>query len=136
MCTAACLPARPHLFITCFPPPPPSPQGSVLPAIHCLGMPELGWHLVVLMTLTLYVGNAMKDLVCAPRPLGLRYGKARLAYLGKGSEEAELNAMEYGLPSSHTMNSLCLNLYACHYLHEQEIISDDVAGEESRCLAR
>lgn len=104
-------------------------QGSVLPALIWLGFPELGWHLVVLMTLTLYVGNAMKDLVSAPRPLGLKYGKARLSYLGKGSEEAELNAKEYGLPSSHTMNSLCLNIYACHYLHEHDVIEEKVAGE-------
>ena len=105
----------------------PSFQGSFLPCIIWLGLPELGWHLVVLMTLTLYVGNAMKDLVCAPRPLGVNYGKARLSFLGKGSEETNLNAQEYGLPSSHTMNSLCLNFYAVHYLHEQSVIGDKAA---------
>ena len=101
--------------------------GSFLPAIIWLGLPELGWHLVVLMTLTLYVGNAMKDLVSAPRPLGLQYGEARLSFLGKGSEEANLNAKEYGLPSSHTMNSLCLNFYTVHYLHEKKLLSDGAA---------
>ena len=50
------------------------------------------------MTLTLYVGNAMKDLVCGPRPLGLRYGKARLKELGKGSGEAQKNAMVIAWP--------------------------------------
>lgn len=79
------------------------------------------------MTLTLYVGNAMKDLVSAPRPLGVSYGKARLSFLAKGSEEQNINAKEYGLPSSHTMNSLCLNFYAVHYLHEQKLISDSTA---------
>lgn len=82
---------------------------------------------MVLMTLTLYVGNAMKDLVSAPRPLGVSYGNARLSFLGKGSEEVNLNAKEYGLPSSHTMNSLCLNFYAVHYLHEQSVIGDRAA---------
>lgn len=79
------------------------------------------------MTLTLYVGNAMKDLVSAPRPISLRYGHQRLAFLGGGSEEAEKNSKEYGLPSSHTMNSLCFNFYICHYLHENHVISDNMA---------
>lgn len=66
--------------------------GSFLPSLLWLGLPELGFHLVMLMTLTLYVGNAMKDLVSAPRPLGLQYGGARLKLLGKASKEASLNA--------------------------------------------
>lgn len=89
-----------------------------------MGLPELGWHLIVLMNLSLYVGNAMKDLVSAPRPLGVSYGAARLAFLGSGTEEATLNAKEYGLPSSHTMNSLCLNFYVVHYLHEVGLLRD------------
>jgi membrane-associated phospholipid phosphatase len=101
--------------------------GSFLPALIWLGLPELGWHLVVLMSLTLYVGNAMKDLVCAPRPLNVAYGRAKLAFSGIGSGEADLNAKEYGLPSSHTMNSLCLNFYSVHYLREQGVIDDSAA---------
>lgn len=46
----------------------------------------------VQMTLALYVGNAIKDLVCSPRPLGVSYGKQRLRLLGAQGEEAELNA--------------------------------------------
>lgn len=44
------------------------------------------------MALALYVGNAMKDLLSAPRPLGLPYGRQKLLLLSGGSEEAELNA--------------------------------------------
>jgi hypothetical protein len=44
------------------------------------------------MTLCLYVGNAIKDLVCAPRPLGLTYGAQRLKFLGASDEEVQLNA--------------------------------------------
>jgi hypothetical protein len=51
------------------------------------------------MTLTLYVGNAMKDLVCAPRPMGLKHGKARVKALGAGSEEAAQNAKVGVAPS-------------------------------------
>ena len=79
-----------------------------------MGLPELSWHLVLLvrrarrclclpahppahpplaqMSLCLYVGNAMKDLVCSPRPLAVAYGRQRLKLLGEGGEEAELNA--------------------------------------------
>jgi membrane-associated phospholipid phosphatase len=35
---------------------------------------------------------------------------------------------EYGLPSTHTMNSLCMNFYAAHYLHVSGLVSDSAAG--------
>ena len=46
------------------------------------------------MTLSLFVGNAIKDLVCSPRPLGLAYGRQRLKFLAADSsdEEVQLNA--------------------------------------------
>lgn len=134
------------------------------------------------MTLALYVGNAIKDLVCSPRPLGVPYGRQRLRLLGAQGEEAELNAkvggqgtehagafggaravpalhrqltlsarplaglasacqaptcsaqaqrpallpspaQEYGLPSSHTLNSLCLNYFAVWYLYDRQLIA-------------
>lgn len=102
-------------------------QGFILPAFLWLGFPELGWHLVILMTVTLYVGNALKDLVSAPRPLGLKYGSIRLSHLCTESEEARKNAEEFGFPSSHTMNTITMNFYICHYLHDKELISDDTA---------
>ncbi len=37
-----------------------------------VGIPELGWRLVFLMAGCLYIGNALKDLVSAPRPTGLK----------------------------------------------------------------
>ncbi|KAL4440217.1 hypothetical protein ABPG75_003218 [Micractinium tetrahymenae] len=96
---------------------------SFLPILFWLGFPELGRNLVFLMTLALYVGNAIKDLVCSPRPLGVPYGKQRLRLLGAQGEEAELNAKEYGLPSSHTLNSLCLNYFAVWYLYDRQLIT-------------
>lgn len=35
---------------------------------------------------------------------------------------------EYGLPSSHTMNSICMNLYIVHYLYDRGLLSTPVAG--------
>ncbi len=37
-----------------------------------MGIPELGWRLVFLMAGCLYIGNALKDLVSAPRPTGIK----------------------------------------------------------------
>lgn len=102
-------------------------QGSFLPLLMWEGFPGLGSELCMLMAATLYVGNAMKDLVSAPRPLGLKYEKVRLSHISTSSEETKKNAEEYGLPSSHTMNSLCLNFYICHYLHRNDFLSNDMA---------
>lgn len=44
------------------------------------------------MALCLYVGNAIKDLVCAPRPLGVAYGRERLKFLGGSDTEALVNS--------------------------------------------
>lgn len=34
---------------------------------------------------------------------------------------------EYGLPSSHTMNSLCLNFYIVHYLLDKHLLPSEWA---------
>jgi membrane-associated phospholipid phosphatase len=101
--------------------------GSFLPALIWCGLPELGWHLVVLMTLTLYVGNAIKDLIASPRPLNIKYGRQKIKALGSQGTEHLLNAQEYGFPSSHTMNSLALNYYAVHYLYEHNLLTTQQA---------
>lgn len=69
----------------------------------------------------------MKDLVSSPRPLGLRYGNVRLVHIATLSEETKKNAEEFGLPSSHAMNTLCFNFYACHYLHKYGYFPDGAA---------
>lgn len=101
---------------------------TFLPVLLFVGLSELAWHLVALMTLTLYVGNSMKDLVCAPRPINVSYGKERLRFLGGTGEEVEKNSQEYGLPSSHTMNSIVLNFYLIRYLHSHSLLGAPAAG--------
>lgn len=101
--------------------------GSFLPALIWCGLPQLGWHLVLLMTLTLYVGNALKDLLASPRPLNIKYGRQRIKPLGSDSTEHLLNAQEYGFPSSHTMNSLALSYYSVHYLYEHNLLTTQQA---------
>ncbi len=52
------------------------------------GIPELGWRLVFLMAGCLYIGNALKDLVCAPRPVGMQSGDYRPKLLASNAEAA------------------------------------------------
>ena len=54
----------------------------------------------------------MQDLVSAPRPSSPPVRRVMT------TEDEKENAMEYGLPSSHALNTVCLMgyaVYACHY---------------------
>lgn len=35
---------------------------------------------------------------------------------------------EYGLPSSHVMNSVCFNFFTVHYLLENDVVGPETAG--------
>ncbi|KAL3141674.1 hypothetical protein ABBQ32_004364 [Trebouxia sp. C0010 RCD-2024] len=95
---------------------------TFLPSLIWSGEAELGIRLVLLMGLCLYVGNAMKDLLSAPRPFGAQYKGNQVKLIGPTKLEANINAQEYGLPSSHTMNSLCLNFFIVHYLLDKHMV--------------
>lgn len=121
---------------------------GALPALQWCGSPRLGARLSFALGAALYVGNALKDLVCAPRPLGLvaTGGGGAAARAGTrasprrprrsasapalaalphppsvitpataGAAAEAVSAREYGLPSSHVMNTLVLAAYAAHY---------------------
>jgi membrane-associated phospholipid phosphatase len=138
-----------------------------LPALQWCGSPRLGARLSLALGAALYVGNALKDLVCAPRPLGLVVGGGGGGGGGEDGGRADgasrrrsprtrlppraasapnlaasataggpqtittpgggdgttkpttsseaVSAREYGLPSSHVMNTAVLLFYAGHY---------------------
>ena len=94
-------------------------------------------RLVLALAVCLYVGDALKDLVCAPRPLAMMedeevegegYGgdgskkkprqqpkkkpKIRLLTADPSGASERKSLLEYGFPSSHVMNSLVLSLHA------------------------
>jgi membrane-associated phospholipid phosphatase len=102
--------------------------GTSLPMIMWMN-PYLGTHLTLLMAVTQYIGNAIKDLVSAPRPSGLEYASVRvdIAQTRANAKEKEKNAAEYGLPSSHAMNSLAYNFYVVMALHRAGVLRDDLA---------
>ena len=59
------------------------------------GWPQLGHRLVILMFLCLYVGNALKDLISAPRPITVKKGtgKARLLSCDSSNLEAHSSSL-------------------------------------------
>jgi membrane-associated phospholipid phosphatase len=104
--------------------------GVSLPIIMWMN-PYLGTHMTLLMAITQYTGNAMKDLVSAPRPSSLKYAEVRIAQtraIAVNEKEKELNAAEYGFPSSHAMNSLAYNFYLAAALHKYGSVSDGAAS--------
>ena len=65
---------------------------TFLPSLIWSGEAELGIRLVLLMGLCLYVGNAMKDLLSAPRPFGAQYKGNKVKLIGPTKLEANINA--------------------------------------------
>ena len=92
---------------------------TALPAVVWCADAQLGARLALLLALALYVGNAAKDLVCAPRPFdvgggaGSRRRPIKLLTSVAGSEDE--SAAEHGFPSSHVANTVVMTLYALHY---------------------
>lgn len=89
-------------------------------------LPLLFWsghcRLARLMTLLImfcdFVGNCIKDVVSAPRPSSPPVKRIT------ATEDEIANAMEYGLPSSHTLNTVCLSGFLMHYVLSYNQIKD------------
>ncbi|EYU39977.1 hypothetical protein ABFS82_10G175300 [Erythranthe guttata] len=83
---------------------------AFLPLLFWTGHCKLARQMTLLMAFCDYIGNCIKDVVSAPRPSS---PPVRRVTATKDEEE---NAMEYGLPSSHTLNTVCLSGYLLHYI--------------------
>lgn len=81
-----------------------------LPLLFWSGHGQLARQMTLLMALCDYTGNCIKDVVSAPRP------KSPPVRILTVTEDEKENAMEYGLPSSHTLNTVCLSGYLLHYV--------------------
>lgn len=98
---------------------------TFLPALLWVVHPQLAWRLVFLLAFSLYVGNAMKDLVSAPRPISMLDDTGDTQVLCRlSTAELRSSAKEYGLPSSHTLNSCVLNYYVIYFCLERNIIGE------------
>ncbi|KAG6770268.1 hypothetical protein POTOM_025944 [Populus tomentosa] len=79
---------------------------AFLPLLFWSGHGKLARQMTLLMSLCDYSGNCIKDVVSAPRP---SCPPVRRITATKDEQE---NALEYGLPSSHTLNTVCLSGYS------------------------
>ncbi|XP_076900024.1 lipid phosphate phosphatase delta-like [Bidens hawaiensis] len=102
-----------------------------LPLLFWSGHGKLARQMTLLMAFCDYLGNCLKDVVSAPRP---KSPPVRILTATKDEKE---NALEYGLPSSHTLNTICLSGYLLHYIfscHENIDASYQVAAFAFTCL--
>ncbi|XP_022156045.1 lipid phosphate phosphatase delta [Momordica charantia] len=83
---------------------------AFLPLLFWSGHGKLARQMTLLMAFCDYLGNCIKDVVSAPRP---SCPPVRRITATKDEEE---NAMEYGLPSSHTLNTACLSGFLLYYI--------------------
>ncbi|GFY93594.1 phosphatidic acid phosphatase (PAP2) family protein [Actinidia rufa] len=76
---------------------------AFLPLLFWSGHGKLARQMTILMAFCDYLGNCVKDVVSAPRPSCPPVRRVT------ATEDEKENAMEYGLPSSHTLNTVCLS---------------------------
>ncbi|KAK7378911.1 hypothetical protein VNO80_04360 [Phaseolus coccineus] len=81
-----------------------------LPLLFWSGHGKLARQMTLLMAFCDYLGNCIKDVVSAPRPASPPVKRTT------ATKDEEENALEYGLPSSHTLNTVCLSGYLLHYV--------------------
>ncbi|KAM6571499.1 lipid phosphate phosphatase delta isoform X1 [Cannabis sativa] len=91
---------------------------AFLPLLFWTGHGKLARQMTLLMAFCDYLGNCIKDVVSAPRP---SCPPIRRVTATKDEEE---NAMEYGFPSSHTLNTVCLSGYLLHYVLSYSQLED------------
>ncbi|GAB2249342.1 hypothetical protein Droror1_Dr00012701 [Drosera rotundifolia] len=85
-----------------------------LPLLFWSGHVKLARQMTLLMAFCDYIGNCIKDAISAPRP---SCPPVRRITATKDEEE---HAQEYGLPSSHTLNTVCLSGYMLYYILSQD----------------
>ncbi|XP_027069435.1 lipid phosphate phosphatase delta [Coffea arabica] len=104
---------------------------AFLPLLFWSGHCKLARQMTLLMAFCDYIGNCIKDVVAAPRPSSPPVRRVT------ATEDEKENAMEYGLPSSHTLNTVCLSGYLLHYVLSYAEISDictQLVGLATICL--
>ncbi|KAH7512321.1 hypothetical protein FEM48_Zijuj12G0081000 [Ziziphus jujuba var. spinosa] len=104
---------------------------AFLPLLFWSGHGKLARQMTLLMAFCDYLGNVIKDVVSAPRP------KSPPVRRITATKDEEDNALEYGLPSSHTLNTVCLSGFLLHYVlsysqHEEPSLK--FAGVSLVCL--
>jgi len=81
---------------------------TALPFLFWIGEMRLARQLTMFMATCIYVGNALKDTICSPRPDWTKGVKHRTAEDGD---------TEYGIPSTHTINTIAMYAYLFHHIN-------------------
>eukprot|EP00250_Pteridium_aquilinum_P025510 c30960_g1_i1 orf=262-1524(-) len=81
-----------------------------LPLLFWSGQCGLARQMTLLMAFSIYIGNCVKDTFSAPRPPCPPVRRFTI------TESEKDFALEYGLPSSHTINTICLSGYLLMHL--------------------
>ena len=76
-----------------------------LPTMFWFGLAQYGRHLTILLALTLWVCNYVKDSLCLPRPTSPPVVKLA----------SNLYSIEYGFPSAHSMNAVVMGGFSAVY---------------------
>lgn len=95
---------------------------TFLPLLFWSGHCKLARQMTLLMALCDYIGNCIKDVVCAPRPSSPPVRRIT------ATEDEKENALEYGLPSSHTLNTVCLSGFLLQYILSYTQNDDAITG--------
>ncbi|CAK9151892.1 unnamed protein product [Ilex paraguariensis] len=104
---------------------------AFLPLLFWSGHGKLARQMTLLMAFCDYMGNCIKDVVSAPRPSSPPVRRVT------ATEDEKENALEYGLPSSHTLNTVCLSGYLLQYVlsySQNETVTMELAGFSMVCL--
>ncbi|KAF3441972.1 hypothetical protein FNV43_RR15888 [Rhamnella rubrinervis] len=104
---------------------------AFLPLLFWSGHGKLARQMTLLMAFCDYLGNCIKDVVSAARPSSPPVRRLT------ATKDEEDNALEYGLPSSHTLNTVCLSGYLLHYVLSYTQLEEDslkFAGVVIVCL--
>lgn len=94
---------------------------TMLPLLFWVGELQLARQATSFMATCIYVGNAVKDAISAPRPDWSKGVRLVRDGAGDGSQTDE---MEYGLPSTHTINTLCMWSYVFYYYSSSSSYGD------------
>ncbi|KAJ6599982.1 sphingosine-1-phosphate phosphatase [Mycena vulgaris] len=81
---------------------------TFLPMLFFFGYDELGRGLIILICLGIYFTSVAKDLFCSPRPFAPPVTRLTIG----------THHLEYGMPSTHSANSVSLALFFFAYIHE------------------
>eukprot|EP01025_Chloroclados_australasicus_P048030 TRINITY_DN5430_c0_g2_i1.p1 TRINITY_DN5430_c0_g2~~TRINITY_DN5430_c0_g2_i1.p1 ORF type:complete len:390 (+),score=15.63 TRINITY_DN5430_c0_g2_i1:151-1320(+) len=95
---------------------------TFIPLLLYIGYPELTVCLGALLAIQIYCGTFLKDLISAPRPLMIKDDDASFKIQAITQNLGKIDNVyqkEFGFPSTHTSQSIAMNLFLIWYFHDE-----------------